>query len=150
MQTKLLFLGACAFAAAAGAVGGAAIDTTPITRAGLGGGIVPRDSTALAQRDDAAAHMVLPEHYAMTTPEGRIKVAELANRGLYAQRRFGWNAAAYQAPPEQTFLDETPIPTQPEDATLAPPPPVEPVAVPAGAAGEVTPRIINVAAELTS
>jgi hypothetical protein len=35
----------------------------------------------------------------LNTPAGRFEVAELSNRGLYAQRRFGWREARYAPPP---------------------------------------------------
>ena len=48
---------------------------------------------------DAAAPRIrdaVPDQYAITTPQGRYEVGELAQRGLYSQARFGGYEVAYE------------------------------------------------------
>lgn len=104
MKATPLFLGACAVASLAGAVSGAAINTSVIQHAGVGAGGLPSPSFAFDASDTGlAAQEALPDHYALVTPDGRVEVAELANRGLYAQQRFGWREAEWAPPPVPAF-----------------------------------------------
>lgn len=148
MQVTPMFLGACAFASIAGAVGGATINTQPIQQAGIGSAMLPQPEFAFDQTDDGLPQMALPDHYAMNTPDGRIEVAELATRGLYAQQRFGWREASYEPPPPpplpepQSEWAERGTEDEPALVDRAQPTPDEP------AETSVTPRVIDVAAEL--
>lgn len=105
MQATPLFLGACALASIAGVLSGASIDTRPIQRAGIGMSEIARPAIDFASDSALSEQVALPDHYALDTPEGRIDVAELSSRGIYAQRRFGWREARWTAPPEQAFTN---------------------------------------------
>lgn len=108
MQATPMFLGACALVSVAGVVSGTAIDTNPIQRGGIGMNEIVRPSIDLsAELSDQPA---LPDHYALSTPEGKVEVAELSTRGLYAQRRFGWREAIWTPPPEPDWPPEEPLP----------------------------------------
>jgi hypothetical protein len=91
-------VGACALVSIAGAVSGAAINATPIQQAGIGSEEIRRPAAAFDAADTGYRTESLPDHYAMITPQGRVEVAELSTRGLYAQDRFGYREAAYEAP----------------------------------------------------
>jgi hypothetical protein len=146
-----MFLSACAFASIAGAVGGATINTSPIQKAGIGSEMLPQADFAFDPADSGLPEAAPPDHYAMTTPAGRVEVAELSTRGLYAQQRFGWREASFEPPPppewpepqgewDRTAPESVRAYGEPEPA--APPAPAEPDAV--------TPRTIDVAAELAA
>src|SRR5687768_2177820 len=90
MKPAPMFTFACVVAAISGAVGGAAIDTTPIQKAGVGAPDFMRETVMFDDSSESMAQPMLPDHYAMDTPTGRIDVAELTANGLYSQRRFGW------------------------------------------------------------
>ena len=106
MQATPLFLGACALASVAGVVSGTTINTRPIQHAGIGMDEIVRPAIAFDASDSGLSDQVaLPDHYAMRTPEGRFEVGELSNRGLYAQRRFGWREAAWTPPPEDGYSE---------------------------------------------
>lgn len=152
MKAMPMFLGACALASIAGAVGGTTINTTPLQVASIGSDMIPDRAIAFDPSGNGGRHEALPDHYAMTTPEGRIEVTDLATRGLYAQQRYGWRTASYEEPVDPAFPPATtdswqteepaPLPDdRPEDAK----PPLD---LSAPAAPEVTPRIIDVAAVL--
>lgn len=149
MQAKSLFLGACALASIAGAISGATTNTRPIQKAGIGSELLPRGEISSDPDGLWPAQPALPDHYAMTTPDGRVEVAELATRGLYAQQRFGWREAGYEPPPlpplpePQSEWAGRAVEGEPAFAEPAAPPTQEP-AQPAA----VTPRVIDVAAEL--
>jgi hypothetical protein len=170
MQRSHLVVGACA-AAVAGALSGAAIDTTPVER-GIDGWdhIAQRqfsESELAAVADDQPS---LPDHYPLITPQGRFEVGELRDRGLYRNRRFGAAAGwddwpepsepAYAvASAEYRYLpDETDPPaTRPASQTERPPAVLatgtEPLARQDGemsVALPVTPRTVDVAAVLAS
>ena len=154
MKATPLFLGACALASIAGAVGGATTNTIPLQGAGIGSELIPSRSAAFDPSDTGSGQEMLPDHYAITTPEGRIEVADLSTRGLYAQQRFGWREAELEAAPEPTYAELEPLewqasqPATTEDQmTTAPEPPLD-LAEPAVAT--VTPRIIDVAATLAA
>lgn len=91
MKPAPMFLFACAVAAVSGAVGGAAIDTTPLQRAGIGTPGYLYEPATFAVSDEPLAQPALPDHYDMLTPSGRVQVAELTTYGLRSQRRFGWS-----------------------------------------------------------
>jgi len=106
MQATPLFLGACALASIAGVVSGATINTRPIQRGGIGMEEIVRPAIAFSASDSGLSEPVaLPDHYAVNTPQGRFEAGELANRGLYAQQRFGWRDASWTPPPEPSFSE---------------------------------------------
>ncbi len=106
MKATPLFLGACALASITGVVSGASINTQPIQHAGIGMDEIARPEIAFDAGDTGLSDQVaLPDHYALRTPEGRFEVGELSNRGLYAQRRFGWRDATWSPPPEPAFSE---------------------------------------------
>lgn len=148
MQVRPLFLGACALVSIAGAVSGATTNTRPIQNAGIGSAMLPQPEFAFDPADSGMPQAALPDHYAMTTPEGRIEVAELATRGLYAQQRFGWREASYEpAPPPPLPEPESQWAERPVDGVPAAGEPAAP-AFDAPPETAVTPRTIDVAAEL--
>ena len=152
MKATPLFLGACVIASIAGAVGGATTNTTPILNGGIGSDLLPERSIAFDPSDSGLPNVATPDHYAMVTPAGRIEVAELSTRGLYAQRRFGWDEPEYVSEAAPEYFDE-PVEEiqQPAPAITAQPvaDQVQPLDLtePAEASG---PRIIDVAAELAA
>jgi hypothetical protein len=91
MKPAPMFVFACAVAALSGAVGGAAIDTTPIQRAGIGTPDFLREPSPFDPSAELLTQAALPDHYEMLTPTGRVEVAELTTYGLRSQRRFGWS-----------------------------------------------------------
>jgi hypothetical protein len=100
MQATPLFLSACALASIGGIVSGATINTQVIQHAGIGMDDINHPTIAFDPADTGLSDQVAPpDHYALNTPAGRFEVAELSNRGLYAQRRFGWREARYAPPP---------------------------------------------------
>ena len=152
MKATPLFLGACVIASIAGAVGGATTNTTPILSGGIGSDMLPVRTAAFDPGDSGLPAVATPDHHAMVTPAGRIEVAELSTHGLYAQRRFGWNDAAYAAEAEPAYAAET----AEEVEVMAPAIREQPAASqiqpldltdPAETGG---PRIIDVAAELAA
>jgi hypothetical protein len=150
MQAKPLFLCACAFASIAGAVGGTTTNTTPIQKARIGSEMLPQASIEFDRADSGLPEVALPDHYAMTTPEGRVEVAALATRGLYAQQRFGWDEASYdipEAPAPEPVSQVEPLESHGEPAYREEDP-ARPE--PSGDRQEITPRIIDVAAELAT
>ena len=97
MQSIRLIAAACA-AAVFGAVTGTAIATDPIER-----GIDAWDHIPQPDLDDPdaaklSAAKTLPDHYPLITPQGRFEVAELRDRGLYRNRRFGSDPYWIDAP----------------------------------------------------
>jgi hypothetical protein len=106
MQATPLFLGACALASIAGVLSGATINTRPIQHGGIGMEEIVRPAIAFSATESGLSEQVaLPDHYAVNTPHGRFEVGELANRGLYAQQRFGWRDAAWTPPPEPSISE---------------------------------------------
>lgn len=85
MKIMPWILGACA-AAAAGAIGGASITTTPIINRGDTLAGIPDHAAPVPKIDRNAP--ALPNHYPLETPSGTIQVAELSSHGLYRNRRF--------------------------------------------------------------
>ncbi len=142
------FLGACALAAITGVVSGATVNTQPIQRAGIGMHAIAERAIAFDPSDDGLPDQAtLPDHYALSTPEGRFEVAELSTRGLYAQRRFGWREASY-APLPEAALEEYVPPPLPTAPVAAPEPELPSPGEQAPPEGEV--RTIDVAAALAS
>ena len=151
MQVTPLFLGACALASIAGAVGGATIDTRPIQKAGIGSEMLPVAHFAADASDSGLPQAAPPDQYAMNTPDGRIEIPELATRGLYSQQRFGWREASFEpAPlpawpePEGEWDRSSPEIAPAADEAIEP----SPEALPSS--DGVTPRVIDVAAELAA
>jgi len=142
MQATPLFIGACVLASIGGIVSGATINTRPLQHAGIGMDEITRPALAFDPSGDGLSDQVaLPDHYALNTPEGRVDVAELSTRGLYAQRRFGWRDAVWAPPPDQVFDDSQPVvPDWSETRAEAAAPPSA-SAVPAQPAMEPTPQI---------
>jgi hypothetical protein len=156
MQATPLFIGACVLASIGGIVSGATINTQPLQRGGIGLEEINRPALAFDPSDSGLSDQVaLPDHYALKTPEGRFEVAELSNRGLYAQRRFGWRDAVWTPPQEYAFVDD-PEPMVPDwsqtrvegPAPPAPPTPVEPAAESTQQIGQA--HIIDVASALAA
>ena len=107
MQATPLFLSACALASIAGVISGATINTRLIQHAGVGIDDIDRPTIAFDPSDDGLSDQVaLPDHYALRTPKGLVEVSELSDRGLYAQRRFGWRDA-WTPPPVPAFPEPT-------------------------------------------
>lgn len=101
MKATPLFLIACTLASIGGIVSGATINTRMIQHAGDGMEQINRPAIAFDPTDTGLSDQVaLPDHYALSTPSGRFEVAELSNRGLYAQRRFGWREAQFAPVPD--------------------------------------------------
>lgn len=152
MKALPMFLGACALASIAGAVGGTTINTTPLQVASIGSDMIPDRAIAFDPSGNGGRHEALPDHYAMTTPEGRIEVTDLATRGLYAQQRYGWRTASYDEPVDRAFAQEEPADRQVNEPAALPNDRSDvaelPLDLSAPAAPEVTPRIIDVAAVL--
>jgi hypothetical protein len=157
MQATPWFLGACALASFTGAVSGANINTHPLQKATIGSDEIARPAIAFDPADTGHDSFALPDHYAMTTPEGLVPVAALSTRGIYSQRRYGLQEATFVAPPAPTYFapepqitdrgagaDETDTAASPSagpSSTGSPPPADQ-------ADGE--PRLIDVAAVLAS
>jgi len=107
MQATPLFIGACVLASIGGIVSGATINTQPLQRGGIGLEEINRPALAFDPSDSGLSDQVaLPDHYALNTPNGRVEVAELSTRGLYAQRRFGWRDAVWTPPSNEAFVDD--------------------------------------------
>lgn len=156
MKATPLFLGACAFASIAGAVGGATTNTDPIQRGGIGSEMLPERSFAFDPADDGMPDEAPPDQYAMITPQGRVEIAELSTRGLYSQQRFGWREASYE-PPSLPEFEKAPAPWDESPAVEDHAEPFEPTqqVLDVPAAGAVTanesgPRIIDVGAALAA
>lgn len=152
MKATPAFLGACAFASMAGALSGAATNTTPIQNGGIGMDMLPERAFAFDPRETAEPQPALPDHYPIVTPAGRFDVGELATRGLYAQQRFGWREVDYSPPPPEPAFEPDPV----EHSEVPPPaieaqpltPPRQPLDLfPSPQTGEA--RTIEVAAELS-
>jgi hypothetical protein len=156
MQATPLFLSACALVSIAGVVSGTTINTRPIQHAGIGMDEINRPAIAFDPSDTGLSEQVaLPDHYALRTPEGKFEVGELAMRGLYAQRRFGWRDAAWTPPPEPVFAEPTADPEWSasaadlaEEAETVARQTADPSAAEPAPAGQ--PRIIDVQSELAS
>jgi hypothetical protein len=106
MKATPLFLGACALVSIAGVVSGATINTHPIQRGSVGMNQINRPGIDFASDNGLSDQVAPPDHYAISTPEGRFDVAELSNRGIYAQRRFGWREAQWTPPPMPDYSVE--------------------------------------------
>lgn len=152
MKATPFFLGACAFASMAGALSGAATNTTPIQNGGIGMDMLPERAFAFDPRATAENNPALPDHYPIVTPAGRFDVGELATRGLYAQQRFGWREADYIPPPPEPAFEYDVV----EHTEVSPPaidaqplaPPRQPLDLsPSSQTGEA--RMIDVATELS-
>lgn len=151
MKATPFFLGACVLASIAGAVGGATTNTDPIRHAGIGMDMLPERAIAYGQ-ENGIEQAALPDHYAIVTPTGRYGVGELANRGLYAQKRFADFETGYEevaepsyGPESEPLLDDT-KPTVEAAPLYAPLEPLE-VSNPAEIGG---PKVIDVAAALSA
>ncbi|MXO76071.1 hypothetical protein GRI40_12680 [Altererythrobacter aerius] len=151
MKVTPLFLGACAFASITGVVSGATIDTRPIQQGGIGThGLASQTVDHPAPFTGTVQTAHLPDHYAMTTPEGRIEAGELSTRGLYAQARFGWREefpppgepGPIEPEPALSVIEPAVLPVQAETETPGPDA-AQPVAE-----TQPGPRIIDVAAAL--
>lgn len=99
-----------------GAVAGTALGSTPVLdRPTIGAFYQSHDQAAGSL---AAEERVLPDHYPLVTRNGTVSVAELADRGLYSQRRYravfyavdsgpGYAPASYE-PDQPRYTDEDP------------------------------------------
>ncbi|MFN6934933.1 MAG: hypothetical protein ACK4NZ_07255 [Tsuneonella sp.] len=151
MKATPFFLGACILASIAGAVGGATTNTDPIRHAGIGMDMLPERAIALGG-ENRIQQVALPDHYAIVTPTGRYGVGELANRGLYAQKRFADLDTGYEEAAELSYGSESePLSDDAVPMVEAAPPnaPLEPLEVsnPAEIGG---PKVIDVAAALAA
>lgn len=151
MKATPFFLGACVLASIAGAVGGATTNTDPIQHAGIGMDMLPERAIAFGG-ENRMQQTALPDHYAIVTPTGRYGVGELANRGLYAQKRFADFGTGYEETVEPAYQ---PGPETFADAT-SPDIEAEPVSVPllpldVSSPSEIGgPKVIDVAAALAA
>ena len=154
MKATPMFLGACALVSIAGVVSGATINTDPIQRGSVGMDQINRPGIDFASDNGLSDQVAPPDHYAINTPQGRFDVAELSNRGIYSQRRFGWREAQWTPPPQSAFTGEPQSewsergtelasPVAPDENAPSPPP-----QVPADSGDQGGPRVIDVQAEL--
>ena len=152
MQVTPVFLGACALMSIAGAVGGATINTQPIQKAGIGSEMLPRTDIAFDPSDDGLPEAAPPDQYALSTPDGRVEIAELSVRGLYSQQRFGWHEASYEPPPLPPWPEPSGEWSIEESAGGPAHAEAAPAVVAAQAVDEpaVTPRMVDVATELAA
>ncbi len=134
MRSIHLIAGACA-AALFGAVTGASMPTDPLNRGIDAWDRLPPPDFGEDDLTGLSEPEALPDHYPIITPRGRFEVAELRDRGLYRNRRFGsdpnWidgDEPAYEVAevdyryvPDEEF-DYAPMPPKPqpgEDKALA-------------------------------
>ncbi|HEY6817670.1 MAG TPA: hypothetical protein VI168_19205 [Croceibacterium sp.] len=147
MQLSPGILGAGAAVLVAGIAAGDALGTVPPMQPRGVAELLPQARTvAFAGRFEGD----LPDHYPLITRSGRYEVHELGERGLYSQARFGYRQR-YLAAHYPTEAESAPaLETAPADvAGLAPEPDDPAPLAPAGpAVAKVTPRMIDVAAEL--
>lgn len=142
MRVAPVLVGACALASIAGAVSGTSINTTPIQRGAIGSAEIHRPSYSSVPMQSTYGRAAQAEHYDMTTPEGVIEVAELANRGLYSQDRYAVREAAFAPPVEPAFGEPAYLPDPVEDVTSPEALPADVIEVDAG------PKIIDVSEAL--
>lgn len=146
MRIEPRLLGAMAVALALGTTGGAVLGKVPaMHRDGIAELIPgqPQDE----EQPDALANQA-PDHYALVTREGRFGVSQLSDRGLYRNFRYSPDFAvgAYD---QYVAAAEQPVAVEPSgevievSSELAPAEPHSSMEV-----AEVTPRVIDVAAEL--
>jgi hypothetical protein len=134
MQATPLFIGACVLASIGGIVSGATINTQPVQRAGIGMDEIARPALVFDPGDNGLSDQVaLPDPYALNTPQGRVDVAELSTRGLYAQRRYGWRDAVWTPPPQDAFIEDPEPIVEDWSQTRVEEPAREPVAPPQAA-----------------
>jgi hypothetical protein len=154
MELSPRVLGVGAAVLVAGILGGAALGTVPPMQQRGVQDMLPEARPVAA---DHRAQGDLPDHYPLVTRAGRFEVHELGERGLYSQARYAYrDAYAYysegdwdQAGYEADFAAEQ----EPTVVAATEPPADDPTAPlePAGpAVAEVTPRIIDVAAQLAA
>jgi hypothetical protein len=161
MDLSPRLLGVSAAVLVAGIAAGAALGTVPpMQQRGTAEWLPEARPVAFAHRRQAD----LPDHYPLVTRAGTIEVHELGERGLYRQARYAWRQLDAYYPEEEDWAGhdsdavaepqpavvyaaatDTGAPSwrqpEPEAATA----PLEPVGA---AVAEVTPRIVDVAAEL--
>jgi hypothetical protein len=157
-------LGVSALVLLAGILGGAALGTVPpIQQRGVTEWLPEARTLAFDHR----AHGDLPDHYPLVTRAGTFEVHELGERGLYSQARYSYRDAYASYYPEDEWAEDGyegdyAAEMQPAVAIAAEPAagaaswereadeataPLEPVGP---AVAEVTPRIVDVAAELAA
>lgn len=127
MTTKPWFLGACAAACIAGAVGGATMPTSPKQDRSDILDEIPQHEIAMPSAEQARKMIAPRNHYALETPEGRIEVAELSEHGLYRDRHREqpyFFAAAEAGAENLQMIDEQPAsfeqPVEPSTTQVAP------------------------------
>lgn len=150
MHLSPRFLGALAAVLVTGATGAVLGTVPPMRQSGLDDVLPEASGPSFAW--DYRQERPPQDQYAIVTPEGRFEVDELLDRGLYRSRYPEYADAgpvedapveldaayAVKAPPElAAAIDYAEMPP-PENAVAEAPPQV----------AEVTPRIVNVAAEL--
>ncbi|MGI8944187.1 MAG: hypothetical protein ACR2FJ_08180 [Qipengyuania sp.] len=127
MQANPVFLGACVVFALGGAVGGANVGTTPITRAGDSLGSIPQHSF-VPPGPEVQRRIIAPrDQYALQTPQGEVAVDDLAWHGRWRGTRMArsYASAEYEfAVPAYEELDYTtyrapPLPQEPADRASA-------------------------------
>lgn len=164
MELSPRVLGVSAAVLVAGILGGAALGTVPPMQQR---GVLDSLPEARTLAFDHRAQGDLPDHYPLITRTGRFEVHELGERGLYSQARYAYrNVYAYypeEEGVEDGYQSDYAVGLEPAALASAEPEtwraaPVEPMAddptaplEPVGpAVAEVTPRIIDVAAELAA
>jgi hypothetical protein len=160
MDLSPRLLGVSAAVLVAGIAAGAALGTVPpMQQRGTAEWLPEARPVAFAHRPQAD----LPDHYPLVTRTGTIEVHELGERGLYRQARYAWRQLDAYYPeedgtdagyaPREGAAQEQPVAVMAqaqgaaswERESGAATAPLEPVGA---AVAEVTPRIVDVAAEL--
>lgn len=80
MKTGYVLLGSAVLVGIAGALAGAAIGTSPMMRDGVGSTLPDAPIVTSANRD-LRNNQRAPDHYDVITPDGRIGIAEITERG---------------------------------------------------------------------
>ena len=158
MQLSPWILGAGPAVLIAGVAGGAALGTVPpMQQRGVHELLPQAREIAFAGQPQAD----LPDHYPLITRAGRFEVGDLALRGLYSQARYNYHRGWYAAtdPADLGFDSVTAVEADPvvmvelaPDIDWSPPAesPEESIAPVGATVAEVTPRVIDVAAELAA
>lgn len=143
MTSVPVLCGAALACALGGAIAGDALGSaSPIDRSTLAM-LYQSHETAISAADEPA----LPNHYSLVTNGRVVPVAELSDRGLFAQARYrpvyyiaSHSMAATDLATEPDHADAAPLATPPPTTTQAeaanPPPPIELAQGPAQVAGQ--------------
>lgn len=104
IDTKFALAMAAIVMATTGAVTGTAIGATTVKYDGSHSYEIPRNALGGYLVEDPTVNAALPDHYPIKTPEGVFAVAELRDRGLYANARFAYPEAVFAPPLELTHI----------------------------------------------